>query len=58
MKGCTWRVVSHSWDQRQVLRTNTSSWRVAQLQQEVMAVVTLPYRGEQMELRTSTDGLD
>lgn len=40
---CTWCVVGHTRDLRQVNRTNTCIWTVAQLQQEVMAVLIYPY---------------
>lgn len=39
----TWCDVSHPWNLFQALRTDTSSWTVAQLQHEVVAVLTFPY---------------
>ena len=43
MQDCTWRVVSHTWDQHQVHRTDTCNWRKAQLQHELVAVLTFSY---------------
>lgn len=39
----TWCDVSHPWNLFQALRTDTSSWTVAQLQHEVVAVLIFPY---------------
>lgn len=37
----TWCVVGHAWYQLQIHRTDTRSWSEAQLQQEVVGVLTL-----------------